>query len=159
MALLIRQYIRKDIEELLDEVGAYVKDETYNQETQDYFKGLDFSREKLYNFFIQHLHDKDVFVNLIFEDEKIVGGLCAYIASPIFSTTTYAYDQLLYVKPGFSHPTAIITVIKRYEKWAKARGASVCYLRTSTLYRLEEFTKLCNKLGYKHFETGFAKET
>lgn len=156
-SLLIRRYNQDDIEQCIVNIGQYMSGETYS-DGNDHFKGLDFDREKMYKELKKHLNDVNFFCNLIVADGEIVGGLCAYVASPIFSSDTFAYDQFIYVVPSFKHPTAILRLIKSYIEWAENRKVKQCYLRTSTLYKETGFTKLCQRLGFSHYETGFAKE-
>ena len=153
----IRDYKQEDIPTLVEGIGDYLSGETY-AEGNTAFKGLAYDHEKMYKTLNEHLSNVDFFCKLIIADEEIVGGLCAYVATPIFSSDRFAYDQLLYVLPKFKDNTAVIRLIQSYTEWAKSRKVKQCYLRTSTLYKETGFTKLCQRLGFSHYETGFAKE-
>jgi hypothetical protein len=153
--IIIRRYKKNDVDFCIKRIEQYLENPMYGN---THYKGLDFSKEKMYKHLTNHLFNDDFFCNLIIADEEIVGGLCAYIASPIFSEDCFAYDQLLYVVPTFKHRTATIRLIQSYIQWAQERKAKQCFLRTSTLYKEEGFTKLCQRLGFARFETGFAKD-
>lgn len=153
---MIRRYREGDIPTCISHIQNYLEGNTYT-EGNDHYKGLDFSTSKMYKVLIDNLADVRFFCNLIIADENVVGGLCAYVAEPIFSNRTFAYDQFLYVVPEFKNYKAVFRLIKSYTDWAKRRDVAQCYLRTSTLYRSDSFAKLCKRLGFEKYEIGFAK--
>lgn len=155
--LVLRRYKEEDIKQCIVHVKRYTNGEIYS-EGNSHYKGLDFDEEKMYKVLSSHVNDVNFFCDIIVADTEIVGGLCAYVATPIFSSETFAYDQFFCVSPDIKHSTAALRLIKSYIKWSERRKVKQCYLRTSTLYNETGFTKLCKKLGFEHYETGFAKE-
>lgn len=153
--VVIRRYTEKDIKRCVAGVAEYIRDGKYGN---DYYKGLAFDVDKLRRVLEIHIDDVNFFCNIIVKDDEPVGGMCAYVATPIFSSERFAYDQFLYVLPTFKHLTAVPRLVKSYIAWSKRRNVRFCYLRTSTLYRADSFAKLCKRLGFNHYETGFAME-
>ncbi len=120
-------------------------------------KAIDFDRTKVYNQLVSRVNDIEFFLNVIEEDGEIVGGMCAYTAAPFYSFRKVAYDQLVYVKPTYRSAKAVIRLIQSYIRWAERRDVVECRLCSSTGYKQESFTKLCQRLGFTQFEVGFSR--
>jgi hypothetical protein len=91
------------------------------------------------------------------KDENIVGGLCAELSTPVYSSDLIAYDQILYTVPDFNNVKALIALIKSYVKWAENIGAVEARLCSTTGYKQDGFTKLCNRFGFEQFGIDFAR--
>lgn len=156
MSIVIRRFKESDLEHALDVLQNFF-DEDRGIDYENHHKAIALDRKKMYNKLVLHLKDPDFFCSFIFQDEKIVGGLCASIDSPIYSSERIAYDHLFYVSPEFKHIPAVIRLLKEYMKWAERRNVLECHLCSSTLYKQDAFTKLCKKMGFNQFEIGFAR--
>jgi hypothetical protein len=155
--IIIRRYREQDIPQILSYVQECLIEDRGDKEYTNHYKDVDFDRQKVHNTFIHRINDPDFFCNLIFADEDIVGGLCAYVAEPFFSSDRIAYDQLLYITPTFHNVKAVIRLFKSYIEWAERRNTIECRMCSSTGYNQEGFTKLCQRMGFTQFEVGFAR--
>lgn len=157
MTIVIRRYVEEDIAQCIVSVQDFFEnnrgDETYSNDQNH----IDFSTEKLYKVLKSNVDNLDFFLNVITDNEKIVGGLCAFIGSPIFTDDRIAYDQILYTAVDFNNLKAVTRLISSYVEWAKRRGVKECRLCNSTGFNQRGFTTLCKRNGFKQFEVGFAK--
>lgn len=153
----IRRYTLEDIPRMLDLVEAFFNENRNSEEYTNHYKAIDFDRKKVYSILESRINDPDFFANLIYLDEEVVGGLCAYIATPFYSSDRIAYDQIFYITPTFTNVSAVIRLLRIYVKWAEQRKAVECRMCSSTKYKPEAFTKLCKLTGFEQFEIGFAR--
>lgn len=158
MTVTIKRYTAQDIQQCIISVEKFLTEDRTQNGYENHYKKLDIDKQKMYNLLYSKLSDPDFFCMLVFEDSEIVGGLCAYIAQPIFSSDRIAYDQLFYMQPDFKNLKAVVRLLSKYVEWAKERGAIECRMCSSTGYNQQGFTKLCNRYGFKQFEIGFVKE-
>lgn len=145
-SIVIKRYIKKDIPEMI----KLVEDFFYKSRQQhiNHYNYIDFDSEKLYKLLEREENNIEFFCNLIVSDNEIVGGLCAIVESPIYSNQRIAYDQIFYIKPEFVNIRATIELINSYVEWAKRRQVIECRLSSTTGFKIEAFTKLCNKNGF-----------
>lgn len=157
MALTIRRYKKEDISKCLYHIEQFLNENRGDESYTNHYKDIDFNYEKMHNILTKRINDIDFFCNLIFDGNEIVGGLCAEVAEPIFSSERIAYDQLFYVTPSFHNGKAVIRLFQTYIEWAKRRNVVECRMCSSTGYNQEGFTKLCQHMGFTQFEVGFAR--
>jgi len=155
--VVIKRYRIEDIEGILDHIHNFLVEDRGQEGYENHYKNIDFDRSKVYNTLINRVNDIDFFCNLIFLDQDIVGGLCAYVAEPFFSSERIAYDQIFYVTPTFANVPAVIRLLRTYVEWAEQRNVVECRMCSSTGYNQEAFTKLCQLNGFTKFEVGFAR--
>lgn len=155
--IVIRRYRQEDIVPMIERVEDFLNENRGVEGYENHYKHIDFDKQKVYNTLESRINDPDFFASLIFCDEEIVGGLCAYIASPFYSSDRIAYDQIFYITPTFLSVKAVIRLLQTYTKWAQQRNAVECRMCSSTGFKQEAFTKLCQLNGFKQFEVGFAR--
>lgn len=155
--ICIKRYTIEDIDKIIHYAKEFVSNDRGKSDYECHFKNVDIDEEKVYNIFINRINDVDFFCNLIFYDQEIVGGLCADVAQPFFSSKRIAYDNFLYVTPTFVNVRAVTRLIQTYIDWAAQRDVVECRLCSSTGFNQKAFTKLCQLKGFKQFEIGFAK--
>lgn len=157
MEIRIRRYNQQDIEPCLDHIENFLTEDRGKENYVNHYKAIDFDRQKMHNILNRRHNDIDFFCNLIFADEEIVGGLCAFVAEPIYSSDRIAYDQLVYVTPTFRNVKAVIRLLQTYIEWAQRRSVVECRLTSSTGFNQQGFTKLCQRMGFTQFEVGFVR--
>ena len=155
--LILRRYKKEDIEQCIVQTQAFLIEQRKGK-YQNHYKELDLDTEKMYNGLVSRLNDPDFFLNIITADKEIVGGLCGYIASPMFSNHRIAYDQMFYITPKFKNLKAVMKLIQSYIYWAEQRDAVECRLCSSTGFNQQGFTKLCQRNNFTQFEVGFVRK-
>lgn len=153
MSFTIRRLRKEEIPEVIEKIEAYLKDEAH----PNYYKDIDIDKEKLYKIVSSRLNDPLFFACVIISDNEIVGGMCAEIAAPIFSSDLIAFDQIIYTLPRYNVVKAILKLILHYHQWAKDRGAVEARLCTASGYKAEKFAKLAERCGFTQFEVGFSR--
>ena len=155
--ITIRRYTVQDIDKIITLIEDFLQEDRGDVSYENHYKSIDFDKQKVYSTLINRHNDPDFFCHVVLCDQEIVGGFCAYIAQPFFTTDRIAYDQLLYITPTFVNVRAVIRLIQKYVEWASQRNVVECRLCSSTGYNQEAFTKLCKYTGFKSFEIGFVR--
>ncbi len=155
--IIIRRYKKSDVSVLIDLIERFLLEARGKAEESNHYKDIDMDKEKVYTLLNRQITNKDFFLNVVTKDDEIVGGLCAYIAEPIFSSKKIAYDQIFYMVPEYSNLRCTIKLFKTYINWAERQGAIECRMCSSTKINQQGFTKLCTKMGFEQFEVGFAR--
>lgn len=156
MTNYIHRYNAQYIPKMVKAVQNFVN-EKHNGH-QNHYKGIDIDTKKLYAYLSSKINDTDFFCDIITnDDDEVLGGLCAVLVTPIYSSNKIAYDQIFYIHPKQANVKAIIRLLKRYTAWAKANGAFECRLCTTTGYKQEAFTKLCKRFKFQQIGTDYAR--
>ena len=157
MVVSIRRAQFADIRFCVDILAKFFEEDRGDTSYKNKQGNATYNKEKLYKYLLANVKNEDFLLNLLIQDNKIIGGVCAYIASPIYSYDRIAYDQILYISPEHANLKYLFRLIKTYMTWAKQKEVIEVRLCTSTGYNIEGFTKLCLKFGLEPFELGFSK--
>lgn len=96
---------------------------------------------------------------LIDEENGVVKGFMAVrISTPIAGVDVIASDVALFVKPEFQGGLTVVKLIKRYESWAKEKGAKCIELGVSSGLNHERTLSIYSNLGYRPSSVTYIKE-
>lgn len=155
--IIIRRYKLQDIVTIVELIDRFLLESRGKNNESNHYKDIDMDKDKVYTLLNRQIKNQDFFLNVVIKDDEIVGGLCAFIAEPIFSSQRIAYDQIFYMVPEYSNLRCTLKLFKTYINWAKEREAIECRMCSSTKINQQGFTKLCTKMGFEQFEVGFAR--
>lgn len=136
----IRRYTIADIPAILEIVEEDLR-------TTDW-KDFKFSKIKLGDMLLGNVNNISVFCNLIIENDSVIGGLCAGIATPVFSHEAYAFDHFLYVKPERRSLKFATELVVGYVEWARQRRVKRVKLSNSMGRNVESYARLASRLGF-----------
>lgn len=139
---MIRRYDLNDIPIMMDILQNDLKETIY--------KDIKFSRQKLGDLLTGNVRNSQFFLNVVIDDEKIVGGLCATIGTPLFSYEAIAYDHFFYVKPEKRAMGLATELVATYVEWAKERRVRRVTLSNSMGRNVEQFARLASRLRFEH---------
>jgi GNAT superfamily N-acetyltransferase len=83
------------------------------------------------------------------EDKKIVGFFCGLLDRQFFTDQIRAIDLALFVKEEYRGSSASVKFIKKFEQWAKQKGATQIWLGQSVGHNIEQTKNFYERLGYK----------
>lgn len=138
---MIRRYEINDISPMLDILQSDLKETIY--------KDMKFSRQKLTDILTGNVKNSQFFLNVAIDDEKIVGGLCAIIGTPLFSWEAIAYDHFFYIKPEKRAMGLATELVATYVEWAKERRVRRVTLSNSMGRNVEQFARLASRHGFE----------
>jgi len=84
-----------------------------------------------------------------YKDTNPIGLLCGALATHYFGPALYAYDFAWYVTPKQRGSSTAIRMLKKFEKWAKDRGALEVHLGVTTGVSPEKTAKMFERMGYE----------
>ena len=106
----LRRYKQSDINTIITLIKTFI-DEERIEGYSNYFKGLDFSEEKLYKELTSQISNPLFFCNIVeTTDGTIFGGLSADIVEFVFSHQRLAQDRLFYISPGHVNLSAVFAL-------------------------------------------------
>ena len=111
------------------------------------YKNLKFDRQTLKQEISRAVLDNDSLVLVVERDDKMIGGLLAYIDTPYFSKEPQSSDQIIFIDPEYSNTLDGPRLISRYVKWAKSRNASHIYFCHSFGWSDRESQDADKKMG------------
>ena len=109
---------------------------------------MPFARNKLKDLLVGNVKNTQFFCNIAFEDEKIIGGLCAGIRSYIHSYDVFASDHFLFIVPEKRSILLATDLVAGYVDWARERKVREVLLSNFTGIKDEGFGKLAGRLGF-----------
>lgn len=144
----IREATQEDLFELLMLGYEFIK------ECPDHMKPFekDVMEERLSNIIASE--DGEVFV--LEKDGEIQGLLVAMCSSPWMLSKKFGLELGLYIRKSARDGRGVIKLIKHYEAWAKSKGVTQVHM--SDLSKLQNLSKLYERLGYSLIETNYIKE-
>lgn len=144
---MIRRFRTEDIPEMLDVIHEFLG-------KSGNYKRIKFHRDKVRYMLSQNVNNSRFFCNvgveMVNDDEKIIGGLCAQVFEYSFSKEIYTADHLFYITEDRRGLRLATDLVEGYVEWAKKRGARECRLANSTGYKVEAYGKLCERLGFEN---------
>ena len=136
-----------DIPDILEMCRALV-DETNEHNT---FVNIPLHEGKTTNMLRRYIQSPDLYFTGIAEIEgEIVGALFGYIGEYYFCHNKLATDIAWYVKPEFRGTFAGVILLKQFERWASAHGASEVCIAIATGIYAERTGNLLEKRGFNH---------
>ena len=87
----------------------------------------------------------------------IVGAMAGVVVEHVFGYERYGQEFGLFVHPGWRGGFTAAALIRRFEKEVQARGGVEFRPGIMTGYRVEETTRLYQRLGYKLCGTQLVK--
>mgnify|MGYP001163923650 FL=1 len=123
------------------------------------FISSDFSKEKLYKWADALIDDENGFVAVAVDDNDILFGMyLGCIEQHFFGNDIYARDYLWFVEPTKRGGMAAVKLVKKFEEWAKERGATELRPGISTGIYMDKTKGLYERLGYEHVGYLFKKQ-
>jgi len=107
---------------------------------------LEMAAQNIYQMLIQSEHG---FGLIAYKDTNPVGMIGGALATHYFGPALYAYDFAWYVTPKQRGSSIAIRMLKKFEKWAKDRGALEMHLGVTTGVSPEKTAKMFERMGYK----------
>ena len=103
---------------------------------------------------------KDDNSTILIDEQKGVlkGFLIAGISMPIAGTNRIANDMAFFVTPEAQGGTTALRLIRRYESWAKSKGATHIELGVSSGVDTERTLSMYSFLGYEPSSVTYIKE-
>ncbi len=80
---------------------------------------------------------------------EVVGGLMGGLTDQWFNHDLIAYDYSFFLVPG--HGFSAVKLMRAFELWAKARGASEIYMGIGTRVGVDGTVRLYESMGFEHF--------
>ncbi len=111
------------------------------------YKDLKFDRSTLMNEIQTAVLSQDALILVAEKDDKVIGGLLAYIESPYYSKEKQSMDQIIFIHPDYSNTLDGSRLISKYVKWAKSKKAAHIYFCHSYGWADRESQDTDNKLG------------
>lgn len=148
---MLRRYTLNDVPSMLNIVGTFLK------ESPNY-KTIDYNRAKMEHVLRQNANSKSFFCDLAFDEDKLIGGLCATTAEYTFSKEVYGHDLIFYIIEHKRSLRLATELVDSYIKWGKERGLREVRLASSTGIKSEKFNKLCEHLGFKSLGSIYSME-
>jgi L-amino acid N-acyltransferase YncA len=134
------RYTEADIPQMLSIVGQHLGQTSY--------KHFSFSEDKMQDMLISGLNRKSFHCSVVKDGEKIIGGLCATVTTPVFSYDAITADHFFYVEPGRRNIRVATGLVADYIEWAKSRKVRMIQLSNSMGTEVERFAKLAERLGF-----------
>lgn len=104
----------------------------------------------------QAIHSDEVLI-LVLEDEGIVvGGLVAAMSTMPFASHKIATELAWFVDPRYRGHRKSLGLVKEYEKWAKANGAT--YVVMAHIHKVADISNVYERLGYEITESSYMKK-
>ena len=88
---------------------------------------------------------------------RIVGMLAGYVVEHWFSHDKVASDYVLYIDPEHRGGMTAVRLIRAFERWAIAQGATVLLPGVSTGVKTEQTRDLYRALGYEPYGVAMMK--
>jgi len=92
----------------------------------------------------------------VVDDES--GFICGALEPAVWFETTYAIQNLLYVKPAFRGTSRAWRLVAAFEAWARERGASRVLNGVSSGINEELVGRFYEKMGYLPMGQSYYKE-
>lgn len=139
--MLIKRYTEADIPKTIELCEQAL--------ANSQFSDIYFSYEKMEDRLRSNLRNSQFFLNLAFDNDEVVGGLCASVYPFIFSYDVIAKDEIFYVIPNKRSLRVATALVAGYVEWAKLRKVKRIQLANSMGGNVEGFSKLATKLGFE----------
>lgn len=98
----------------------------------------------------QVILSEDGFGVIAYKDTNPVGMIGGALATQFFGPSIFAYDFGWYVTPKQRGSSIAIRLLKKFEKWAKKRGAEELHLGVTTGVNPEKTAKMFERMGYTY---------
>ena len=147
--MIIRKFERRDIP-LMARLGRQYW-ETSN------FKTLNFSIKKCQALGEIMLTDERYFAVVAEEEGEIRGMFMGYLSEWPYGDEWIATDLLVYIDPKHRGGTAVVRMIREFERWAKKSGVNQIRPGTSVGNK-KQLLSFYRRLGYKNVGYSFLKE-
>lgn len=105
-----------------------------------------------------YINSPDCLVLVAVKETTVVGFFYGILSSYPWSPVYLAVDSLLYVTPEERGALYGVSLIRRYEAWAKQKGAVAVILSTASGVDEERTGKLYERLGFKKHGINHRKE-
>jgi len=115
-----------------------------------YFKGSEIDKIKVTRLGYEIITSGSAYCGFVaLENARIIGFFIGYCIEAFFSSQRIASDLALYVPQDERGGRAAIALIRRFEAWAKERGAQKITLGISTGITVDRTEQLYNRLGFE----------
>ena len=92
----------------------------------------------------------------LWDQEKLVGGLAAYIQESVFTTSKIGREMFLFMDPAYRRGMNSKRLLDAYKAWGKAKGLRYCSMIHLHHGPLEEkLATLYTLCGYQKIETAY----
>ena len=92
----------------------------------------------------------------LWDEERFIGGLAAYIQPDLFSTETVSRDVFVYIEPQSRGGMNIRRLLNAYHMWAREKGCRHAYMVHLLSGPLQQkFEKVYRSYGYEPMETAY----
>lgn len=92
------------------------------------------------------------------QHEQIAGFFIGELYRPIASNDIVANDVMIFVRPEFQGGKIALKLIKKYEAWAKEKGAKFINLGVSSGLKQNRTLSMYELLGYRPHSVSYIKE-
>lgn len=96
---------------------------------------------------VQHII-KNNYLECVFDGNILAGFMAGHVGETFLNSEINAYDNGLFVAPEYRGGSSAIKLIKNFETWAKAQGASNIWLSQSVGQNQEKTLHFFERLGY-----------
>jgi len=87
---------------------------------------------------------------IAYKDTNPVGLFAGALATHYFGPAFFAHDFAWYVTPKQRGSSIAIRMLKKFEKWAKDKGALEIHLGVTTGVSPDKTAKMFERMGYKY---------
>lgn len=115
------------------------------------FRGLDYDRGRMFDFFSQYVEAPDVNYGVVaYRGDEMVGFFMGYVSEYFFGRDLIATEVLWYVSPSVRGGVLGVRLLRGFEDWARGLGAAEVCVGISTGLMLERTGLLLERRGYVH---------
>lgn len=99
---------------------------------------------------------ENAFGCMVFEEDRPVAMIVGFLSTYEYAPVMYAYNAVWYVTPEKRGTPVAIKLLKKFEKWAKARGARDVLLGIASGVNTSRTGKAIKRLGYETVGNNYA---
>jgi hypothetical protein len=122
------------------------------------YKLLGFDSSKMMKSIESIITSDECLALVLTENDRVEGLFLAIVAPALFSQTLLATELVWYVSPEARGNGSSLSMVERFEVWAKENGAVMCSMFNMQSSDPEKSAAMYGKLGYKMAEATFMKE-
>lgn len=146
MTSIIREATEEDIFDIL------VLAREFSKEAPETHK---WNKEKTNNFLHNVIQNNNAVIFVLVKDDEVVGAIVGVVTEMFMANKIVATELAWFVSKEARGTSGSIKLIKKYEAWAKSKGAD--YVVLGDIKGISDLGNLYGRLGYDAAETTYMK--
>ena len=113
-----------------------------------HYVGIKVERKRVEQVMHDGLNNPTQFMaRMLWNDHKIVGGVCGYCVTQLLSYDKMTGDIFLYIDPEYRSLTNVLKLMDAYKTWAIAQGATIIMATQTGGLKGEKLGRLLERFG------------